>query len=219
MGKIMEEDNDEYVNCCKDLSNYIVNHIKNVNLAFDTIVKPVFETNPIPGYTEEDTKRILYILSKIVPFHDKSKWTDEEFPYYRQHFNPTTKEKNASAELIKEYDKEFDIAWRHHYTHNDHHPEFWCNCQVTETYDFGTVKKYIILDKPVDPSEAVDMPIVSILHMICDWASFCVGKDTTPWDWYLNKADIEKKCLTNNTKTKVEELMTIIFPNGKKEGE
>ena len=221
----LDKKNDQdYINQCKATTEYTETHIKNVNIAYNTIIRPVFETNPIPGYTEEETKRILYMLSKIIPTHDMSKWDDDEFPYYRQHFNPTLEEQNASKELQEEMDREFAIAWRHHYTHNDHHPEFWCNCIVTETYEFDLPKKYKILDKPVDPSEAIDMSIVSIIHMICDWSSFSVGKEgiqSTPWSWYNSKADVEKKCMTNNTKVKVEELLSLIFPGHEndKEGE
>eukprot|EP00026_Physarum_polycephalum_P011653 Phypoly_transcript_11892.p1 GENE.Phypoly_transcript_11892~~Phypoly_transcript_11892.p1 ORF type:complete len:207 (-),score=35.60 Phypoly_transcript_11892:356-976(-) len=72
----------------------------------------------------------LYITKKVSPagsglrvtwkrmaLHDLSKFTPSEFFAYAAHFHGKHKGKPG--------DHDFDVAWKHHYEHNDHHPEYF----------------------------------------------------------------------------------------------
>ena len=50
----------------------------------------------------------------VIREHDESKFSEEEFEAYAQHFYGD-----------KNNDFEFEEAWKHHYMNNEHHPEFW----------------------------------------------------------------------------------------------
>ena len=94
-------------------------------------------------------------------------------------------------------EEEYSKAWVHHYTVNDHHPEHW--------YDFST-------------NTAKDMSLRAILHMLCDWESFHIanpkGEDTI--DWWMNKAQKERKVMSPRTIAIVDELLfNIIHPERK----
>ena len=56
----------------------------------------------------------LDAFDEIIKEHDESKWSEEEFEPYAQHFFGD-----------KKNDFEFNEAWKHHWMNNEHHPEFW----------------------------------------------------------------------------------------------
>ena len=117
----------------------------------------------------------LELFKEMINDHDDSKFSEEEFEPYAQHFyGPNKNNKN---------DLEFDEAWKHHWTHNEHHPEFWLG---------------------------EDMPYIYILEMLCDWGSFSIasGNMKELSDFYFNEAqDDEEKNLSENTKIIIEEIL------------
>jgi hypothetical protein len=56
----------------------------------------------------------LDAFDDIIKEHDESKYSEEEFEPYAQHFYGD-----------KKNDFEFGEAWKHHWMNNEHHPEFW----------------------------------------------------------------------------------------------
>ena len=112
------------------------------------------------------------IFNELIQEHDDSKFSEPEFEPYAQHFYGD-----------KKNDFEYEEAWRHHWTHNEHHPEFWLG---------------------------EDMPYIYILEMLCDWGSFSIasGNMKELSDFYFNKArDDEEKNLSENTKIIIEEIL------------
>lgn len=112
------------------------------------------------------------LFDEMIEEHDDSKFSEEEFePYAQKWFG--NKEKTL----------EYEEAWKHHWTNNEHHPEFWLG---------------------------EDMPYIYILEMICDWGSFSMksGDFKELSDFYYNKArDDEEKNLSENTKIIIEEIL------------
>lgn len=112
------------------------------------------------------------LFDEMINEHDNSKFSEEEFePYAQKWFGDGIKT------------LEYEEAWKHHWTHNEHHPEFWLG---------------------------EDMPYIYILEMICDWGSFSVEKGDYQEliDFYYDKArDDEEKMLSDNTKEIIEEIL------------
>ena len=83
--------------------------------------------------------------------HDSSKLSEEEKPYF-DIYTPKLKDCTFGSDEYKNYLKELDVALRHHYRHNSHHPEFHRN----------GIK---------------DMSLVDIVEMLCDWKSATLRHD------------------------------------------
>ena len=114
----------------------------------------------------------LELFNDMITEHDDSKFSEPEFEAYAQHFYGD-----------KNNDLEFDEAWKHHWTHNEHHPEFWLG---------------------------EDMPYIYILEMLCDWGSFSIasGDMKELSNYYYDQArDDEEKNLSDNTKNIIEEIL------------
>ena len=77
--------------------------------------------------------------------HDSSKLSEEEKPYF-DIYTPKLKTCTYGSDEYKTYLKELNIALRHHYSNNSHHPEFHKN-------------------------GISDMSLVDIVEMLCDWKS------------------------------------------------
>lgn len=115
------------------------------------------------------------LFDDMIREHDDSKFSEEEFEPYAQHFFGDKKNK-----------LEFEEAWKHHWMHNEHHPEFWLG---------------------------EDMPYVYILEMLCDWGSFSIkaGNMRELSEFYFNKAkDDEEKMLSDATKEIIEDILSKI---------
>ena len=54
------------------------------------------------------------VFNDLIKEHDESKFSEEEFEPYAQHFYGSG-----------DNDFEFDKAWEHHWQNNEHHPEYW----------------------------------------------------------------------------------------------
>ena len=114
----------------------------------------------------------LDLFNEMIQEHDDSKFSEEEFEAYANKFYGDKKDSI-----------EFEEAWKHHWTNNEHHPEFWLG---------------------------EDMPYIYILEMLCDWGSFSIksGNMKELSDFYYSKArDDEEKNLSENTKAIIEEIL------------
>lgn len=98
--------------------DYISEHKKNIQKAWDEI------RNATIGISLLQRPAILDEMSWRIKNHDDSKFSEEEFVPYRQHFYPVDGEDVDPAA--------FDRAWRTHYRRNDHHWQYW----VDEDGDF-----------------------------------------------------------------------------------
>lgn len=115
-------------------------------------------------------------LNSRCRFHDESKWSDSEFFQYAAYFDSTPKDTSKETEAA------FNRAWQHHYSVNDHHPEFWDGANMFEE---------------------------AILEMLCDWTamSLTVGKGS-PSEFYSNSAkNDKKKNLSSKTKEEIEKYL------------
>ena len=150
----------------EEYKQYIINHKKRVTKFADWMKENLPELFNEPGLEDFD---------ELIAEHDQSKFSEEEFEPYAEHFYGS-----------KDNDFEFEQAWEHHYTVNEHHPEHWMGS---------------------------DMPLIYILEMICDWGSFSIDKGdfTELIDYYYSKAkDDEEKNLSDNTKEIIEEILSKI---------
>lgn len=75
--------------------------------------------------------------------HDQSKMEEFEKPIFDE-FTPKLANCTYGSEEYKKFLSDMDVALKHHYEHNMHHPEFYKN----------GIK---------------DMTLVDIIEMLCDW--------------------------------------------------
>lgn len=148
----------------EEYRNYIIAHKKRVKQFADWLKKnlpEVFENVDLETFDE------------IIEEHDDSKYSEEEFEPYAQHFYGSG-----------DNDFEYSEAWKHHWTHNEHHPEFWLG---------------------------EDMPFIYILEMLCDWGSFSIDKgdfrELSKY-YYEQARDDEEKNLSDNTKNIIEDILS-----------
>lgn len=156
----LTESKTDYV---KDYEKYIIEHKERVGQFADWLKENLPELfNTIDPEVFDD----------LINEHDESKFSEAEFmPYAEKWFN------NGGKTL------EYEEAWKHHWTHNEHHPEFWLG---------------------------EDMPLIYILEMLCDWGSFSIasGNLRELSNFYYDKAkDDEEKNLSENTKNIIEEIL------------
>ena len=163
---MINEDLDGYQ---KEYKNYIKEHKDRVRQFADWLkenLPEVFENVDMDAFDE------------VIDEHDDSKYSEEEFEPYAQKFY---KQDEYGKPL--EYIPGWDEAWKHHWTNNEHHPEFWLG---------------------------EDMPYIYILEMLCDWGSFSIasGNMKELINFYYDKAkDDEEKNLSDNTKIIIEEIL------------
>ena len=155
----MELDNKE-----KEYMAYIDEHISNVQNAYlkygETLCK-LLNISP-------------FDLFEKVAIHDQSKYSEEEFDAYRNYFYPCTDEKRNK--------EEFDIAWKHHYENNPHHPEYW---------------------------KGKDMCNIAIAEMLLDWEAMSVKFHGNTYDYYLKERD--NKGFSDNTKHILDKIVKEVF--------
>ena len=120
-------------------NNYLEQHIINVGKAYGWLKEH------LPEVVEDISGDDEWILLKC---HDDSKYLNEEYDAYDDHFYGTTKS--------SEVEEAFNYAWLHHIHNNPHHWQYWV--LINDEADEGIV--------------ALDMPYHFIIEMICDWWSF-----------------------------------------------
>lgn len=216
----------EYIKKCEEYTSYIDEHIANVKTAFQNLFRnPDKPFTNFHGITGDKLAKVLDTLEMLVANHDSTKYIDEEFEGYRAHFYPTTKE-SQRMETDSFYkslvESNYNLAWFHHLTFNDHHPDFWkwvdiIDMQVPDTstvreggpVSMKTVKQRVILKTPKDVANP--MKPIAILHMICDWEAMSIKFGSSTSDWYINKAEDERKALNPKTRKIVEELLRQLY--------
>ena len=106
--------------------------------------------NDVKMETEKHIARVKQILRTVTDtlthrgmVHDRSKFSDEEFPYFVE-YTPKLKDCTYGSDEYKQYLKKLQPALDHHYAKNKHHPEHHKN----------GIK---------------DMNLIDIIEMFCDW--------------------------------------------------
>ena len=125
--------------------------------------------------------------------HDYTKFSRAEWtPYVTRFFDDLTP-RDATR---------FAAAWKHHYTHNPHHWNYWLNDSVQ--YGVRTAQ---------EPPYAREMPEHFVREMVADWMG--AGKAITGrWEvdeWYA--ANKDKIQLHARTRVQVESLLKIVRPS------
>ena len=160
----------------EEYMEYIKDHRENVKKAFKFFIE---NTTIMSSTNKEIQEAVMHLLdNKIIENHDNSKFSDEEFePYRKTFYSINDIEKNSAKE-------EFELAWKHHYETNNHHPEHW-------------VKDGIIYEMTMD----------AIIEMICDWEAMSYKFGGSAKEWYdKNKNNIPLHITTRN---KVEQILNI----------
>ena len=132
-----------------------------------------------------DIKELLPALRERIINHDASKYSDAEFEAFRAYFYPVNDEEKEEAR------EEFEIATEHHYKVNEHHPEHWKD----------------------EEGKPVDMPLLAILELICDWdAMSCNAGGSSSLDFWKNTKESRwSKVMTQNTIDTVERLLKLMY--------
>ena len=137
---------------------YIITHKANVEYAY---IK--YGNKLINALNLEDDEDIYDDIDFRVRKHDDSKFNYyTEFCPYRVHFFPIKEEIDVCVE------EDFNKAWCHHYSNNDHHPEYYC------TYN-GRCK---------------EMPDAAIIEMALDWIAMSMNPSADKaYVYYERKKD------------------------------
>ena len=188
MNYIEIQKNNEY-------TEYINKHIINVQEAWKSLQNifpnEIFVADPV--INKSITKRTIH--------HDSSKFSDEEFYAYRRFFYPVSKEEKKMAY------NDFQIAWKIHYSRNDHHWEHWIALSPNsrkynnQNFNIQDVQNTIILDRG-------DKRIESLVEMICDWMAMGKVFGNTAKQYYQNNR--EKIRLNPNDREFVEMILNKI---------
>ena len=144
----IEESRDAY----KRYVDAHIDAVKEAFIEFGDIIADII----IPDKGIDRNIFIMNVKNNITR-HDESKYSNEEFEPYRARFNPC--KEDTDTERIKE---NFDLAWKHHYLHNYHHPEFWFP-QFDDTFSI---------------ENRMDMSCNALAELICDYISVSVCKGT-----------------------------------------
>ena len=115
--------------------------------------------------------------------HDESRYSPEEWDNWRKSYFPENEEEK------KEGKKTEELARKHHYKMNAHHPQHW---------------------------NGKEMDKVSIAEMIIDWEADSRADGGNPLKWFLYSEDAEdtKKELNEKTKEEVERVLQTIYDIG-----
>lgn len=153
---------------------YIENHVSNVYKVYQQIKG---DLKSIITLTDDEWKT----LERNILEHDASKYSDEEFEPYRAHFYPVDEdEKNSSKEAFEE-------AWKHHYSVNPHHWNYW------------------MTNAEGNPGNVLEMDKIYLIEMICDWMAMALVKGGTAKSYY--EENRWKISLHNNTREDLEYLL------------
>lgn len=164
----------------KEYDSYIEEHVVNVKKGYEWFKKKLPDYIGSLNYNTNDLSKI----DEVINSHDKSKWSEEEYPAYDKYFYGG----NRSHKVVND----FNYAWLHHIHANPHHWQHWV----------------LIHDDPNEPTTVLEMPDVYILEMICDWWTFSWNKGnlTEIFSWYDNHKD--HILFHNKTRIKVEQILS-----------
>ena len=172
-----ENHNNSIIEKEEEYMEYIRNHINNVIKVFEDMVENINKFDN-KGYDDivEAIKEAEY--EGFVYRHDDSKYSDEEFNAYRRYWHSINdQEKEDSKE-------DFENAWKHHYTVNPHHPEYWLKNNVPQPMEL----KYIV-------------------EMACDWIAMCMVKGGTAIQYYLDNKEEKQKVIHQDSIEILEKIL------------
>lgn len=136
---------------------YLSGHIGNVSEALDLL-----KTLDI-SFVNDNYER----LQEICKQHDASKYSDDEYEPYREHFYPINDEEKLKTES-------FELAVRHHIKNNKHHWDYW----IDESYGGLSI-----------PDE-YEYLLYSV-ERCCDWLAMACQHDEVSNAWYnANRSSI-----------------------------
>lgn len=138
-------------------NEYLQGHIGNVKEALE-LLNDLNISFVVDNYDE---------LKEICSHHDESKYEDEEYIPYREHFYPLNADEEAHGEA-------FDNAVEHHIKSNKHHWNYWMNDDGSFNIpDENEYKLYCI-------------------ERCCDWLAMANQHGEEPTRWYnINKDAIK----------------------------
>ena len=151
----------------KEMENlkYVKTHIDNVRTAWNNMKSTESCTDIIKSYSTMEIGAFIEYMDKKIYIHDQSKFSKEEWEPYRKNFYPINdKEKEDNK-------ADFEAAWKHHYTVNHHHWDYWYK-----------VKK-----------DVNAMPLEDIIEECCDWIAMSMVFPGTAYDFFKKRV-IDKDC-------------------------
>lgn len=154
----------------KEYLDYLDKHIGGVITCWEDIMRPALEASE----DEEILSRVnLDEIGLQVYNHDRSKYDDEEFSAYCNHWYPQDGSEVEHKSDKPQDDVAYNYAWSHHQHNNPHHSQYWL--MVT---DDGNI-------------DALDIPLNYIMEMICDWSSFHINnpEEQKASEWYKEHED------------------------------
>lgn len=140
----------------KQYNEYLEGHIGNVQEALELL--NTLDIQFVKDNYEE--------LKSICQEHDASKYSEEEYIPYREHFYPINDEEKLKTEA-------FELACRHHIKNNKHHWDYWLNdnneLDIPDEHEY---KLYCV-------------------ERCCDWLAMSCQHDEVSNGWYnANKESI-----------------------------
>lgn len=160
--------------------DYVDDHIARVKETWDEIKNSDKMMSSIIKVLAKNIYDVLWIhdsvyiahMTQRISRHDESKYLYEEWDAYRKNFYPINdEEKEANKEA-------FEKAWKHHYTRNLHHWEFWVG--------------------------KGEMSLEDVIEMCCDWIAMSKKFNSNAYEWYRSQTDI---VLTVKAKYSVELIL------------
>lgn len=137
-------------------------------------------------FLEQTEGNILFIplrdtIINNLKYHDMSKYEKLEWVPYRDYFYGDDQES-------KTINDNFDLAWNLHQKRNPHHWQYW------------------VLIKDSGRMVALDIPMIFIIEMLCDWHSFSAqNKESTAKAFY--EENKHKMILSDNTRSIIDTLL------------
>lgn len=130
--------------------DYLENHIRGVIKCWEDVIRPAIEESEDDFFSTLDLDKV----SLQIYNHDRSKYTEDEFIGYCNHWYPLDGSEVEHDSKKPEGDRLYDYAWSHHQHFNPHHSQYWLVVR-----DDGSVKP-------------LDMPLKYVCELLADWGSF-----------------------------------------------
>lgn len=134
----------------------------------------------------QEAGKMLGIHKTQLRYHDTSKWSKQEFPYYARQFHGDKADPTGFAH-----------AWNHHIHNNPHHPEHW---KFSDT-NLG------VKGAEIESGGLLVMPEKYALEMIADWigSSFVYTGGWEMAEWL--KKNYYKKPLHTTTRKYADRIL------------